>query len=124
MGSDFTYSDVAGRQLNQDTHTLVKETKTHHMIRSVPKNKEDIYSKILLDVSKKTFVPEKISFYGHNGKVIKKLHNKTIQKFNSAYIVTDATMKSEKGSTRLLISEIDTDRPISDREVGIKGLRR
>ena len=124
MGSDFTYSDVAGRQLNQDAHTLVKETAGHYIVKSVPKNKDDIYSKIVLTVSKKTFVPKQISFHGKNGKVIKKLHNKAIQKFGGAYIVTDAVMKSGPGETRLLVSEIDIERSISDREVGIKGLRR
>ena len=126
MGSDFTYSDVAGRQLGQDNHTLIKETSSHYVVKSVPKNKEDIYSKIVLNVSKKTFVPEKIIFYGKNKKPMKELRNKNIKKFESAYVVIDAVMKNNtnKGETRLIVSEVEPNVPISDRAVGIKGLRK
>ena len=48
MGSDFTYSDIAGRKLNQDNHQLIKETERHFRIKSTPKDiSTSIYSKIL-----------------------------------------------------------------------------
>ena len=57
---------------------------------------------------------------------MKTLINNKVKKFNSTYIVVDAIMKNSKnqGETRLLVSEIETDVPISDKAVGIKGLRR
>ena len=126
MGSDFTYSDVAGRQLGQDKHTLIKETPTNYLVKSVPKDKNDIYSKIILNISKKNFVPTKVNFYGKNGKSIKELKNNKIKKFGSLYLVTDAVMKSSRNQheTRLLVSEIKLNVPISDTTLGVKGLRR
>ena len=40
MGSDFTYSDIAG-QLSQDDHTLVKEDDAYFYVKSVPKQSQD-----------------------------------------------------------------------------------
>ena len=126
MGSDFSYSDVAGRQLGQDKHSLIKESSSHYRVQSVPKNKEDIYSKIILNISKKTFVPQSIIFYGKDGKKMKELKNNRVQKFDSAYVVVDAVMKNHKsqGETRLIVSEVEPNVPISDKSVGIKGLRK
>ena len=53
MGSDFTYSDIAGRKLAQDHHTLIKETDSHFYVESTPKNDQDsIYSRLRYIVSK------------------------------------------------------------------------
>ena len=72
MGSDFTYADVAGRQLNQDTHTLVKEDEKYYYVRSVPKNSEDAYSKISFLIGKDIPVPRKIIFYDKGRKKAQK----------------------------------------------------
>ena len=37
MGSDFTYSDIAGRKLSQDNHTLIKTTDRFYYIESIRK---------------------------------------------------------------------------------------
>ena len=126
MGSDFTYSDVAGRQLNQDEHTLVKEDEKYYYIRSVPKDPSDPYSKMNIIVSKKMPVPIKVTFYGKEGQKIKHLLNKNVKKIKDTYFVTESIMNNDitGGSTMLIISNIQIDTPISDNDVGIKGLKQ
>ncbi|MEW6027101.1 MAG: outer membrane lipoprotein-sorting protein, partial [Planctomycetota bacterium] len=50
VGSDFTYEDVSGRDLEADTHTLLREEKLNdkpcYVIQSVPKIKSDSTRKI------------------------------------------------------------------------------
>ena len=75
MGSDFTYSDIAGRKLNQDNHQLIKETERHFRIKSTPKDiSTSIYSKILYVVSKKYNVILKAIFFDLEGKKIKNIN--------------------------------------------------
>ena len=71
MGSDFTYSDVSGRQVDQDRHKLIKEDKKYFYVQSVPRDKNDLYSKINLLVNKKTYTPFKIVFFDQSGKKLK-----------------------------------------------------
>ena len=126
MGSDFTYSDVAGRQLNQDTHRLLKEDEKYYYIRSTPKRKEDLYSKINILVSKKAPIVLKAIFYDREGKKFKTLSNKKIKKIGPMYVVTKSIMKSHaiNSSTTLDVSNIKKDISISDNDVGIKGIRK
>ena len=99
MGSDFSYADIAGRRIDQDVHELVKETEKYYVVESVPKDKEDIYSKIISVIEKERMVTIKTEFYGHkkdadsNVVKIKTLFNKTIKPFKGMQVVTESIMK-------------------------------
>ena len=126
MGSDFTYADVAGRQLNQDTHTLLKEDEKYYYVRSIPNDTNDLYSKITLLVDKNMPVPLKIIFYDQDRKKLKSLTNKKVTKIEETHIVTSSIMENHQtgGKTELTISNIERNIPISDNDVGIKGLKQ
>lgn len=125
MGSDFTYADVAGRQLSQDDHTLLKEDENYYYVRSTPKDKEDLYSKITLLVDKNMPIPLKIIFYDQEKRKLKSLTNKKVEKNGETYIVTSSTMENHQtgGKTELTVSNIELGIAISDNAVGIKGLK-
>ena len=90
MGSDFTYADIAGRKLDQDTHELVDETDEHYFIESTPIDlTNDTYSKIRYVVSKTYHVVLKAVFYDLNEKKFKTLINKSISTINDMHVVTD-----------------------------------
>ena len=126
MGSDFTYADVAGRQLEQDEHVLVKQDKKYYYIKSIPKNKKDNYSKINLLVKKNIFTPVSIVFYDRKKNKLKTLQNKKIDKIKTSYIVVDSVMTNHQtgGNTQLKVSNIKLNISISDNDVGIKGLKK
>lgn len=125
MGSDFSYADIAGRQLDQDTHTLLKETDKYYYIRSVPKRSTDQYSKLDLVINRKLNVPRRIVFYDGKGTKLKTLNNKKINQVQGMYVVTNAVMENHqtKGSSTLDVSDIKVGIPISQNDVGILALK-
>ncbi len=66
VGSDFTYEDVSGRDVDSDTHTLSGEEKLGdkdcYVIQSVPKAAAD-YTKRLSWIDKENFLPLKEEYY-------------------------------------------------------------
>src|SRR6056297_4240461 len=42
VGSDFFYEDVSGRSIDLDTHELVETTDTYYVVRSTPKNPDNV----------------------------------------------------------------------------------
>ena len=126
MGSDFTYSDIAGRKLSQDNHTLIKTTDRFYYIESIPKNLEDsIYSKIRYIVSKKYNVINKAVFYDLEGKKLKTLSNSKISIVNDVNVVMFSEMINHQtnGKTLLTVNSIDIGLKIKDDLLSIKGLK-
>lgn len=129
MGSDFTNSDVAGRNINRDNHCFIKENSKYYVVDSFPKDKEDIYSRLQLVISKEVMVPVKVTFYSKKDRgeeeVLKILQNKKIDKFGNLFVVTRSQMDNKKLGSRTLIEVLDVDlsKKINDRDLGIKGLR-
>ena len=70
VGSDFTYEDVSGRDVNADTHTSLREEKlgdrTCYVIQSVPKGAAD-YARRLSWISKENLLPLKEEYYDAQG---------------------------------------------------------
>jgi outer membrane lipoprotein-sorting protein len=66
VGSDFTYEDVSGRDVESDTHTLLRSEKLEgrecYVIQSVPKEPTE-YTKRISWIDKKTFLPLKEEYY-------------------------------------------------------------
>lgn len=123
MGSDFSYSDIAGRTLDEDTHQLIKQDDKYYYIRSTPKN-QNTYSKLDIIVSKENYIAVKISFYNLNDEVFKVLTNEKITKIDGAFEVVFARMKnlSTKGSSIIEKDDINIKTIIKDDEVSIKAL--
>ena len=126
MGSDFTNNDIAGRELDRDKHTFIKTKGDYDYVKSVPKDKNDPYSKLLIKVHRKIHVIVEVVFYDRKGKKLKILENKKIKKVKGMYMPVFAVMSNykTKGKTSLKVSGIKVGHSISDNEVGIKGLRK
>ncbi|MBT5856212.1 outer membrane lipoprotein-sorting protein [bacterium] len=125
MGSDFSYSDIAGRHLGQDEHTLMKEDEKYFYVRSIPKDSKDAYSQIDYVVSKKIWVHRRIVFYDKSNSKLKTLYNKSVKKIKGMYVVTNSIMKNHKskGQTQLQVKKIDVGIPVTDSQVSFKGLK-
>lgn len=125
MGSDFSFKDVAGRTVNQDTHTLLRENEKLYLIESIPNDKEDSYSKLLTTVDKKNNIIRKVVFFDREGEKLKTLTNREIQKIQDIPTVVFTMMENHKtGSTSSLRrSNIKTTIKFSDNDIGLKGLR-
>ena len=126
MGSDFTNSDIAGRQLDQDTYELLQEDKDYYYIMSTPKDKTDSYSKLLSKISKKVSIPIEVQFFDQKNELLKTMYSKKISKIKDMYVVVQCEMLNAKtgGKTTLDVSEVQLGINIADSDVGIKGLKQ
>ncbi|MFQ5868296.1 MAG: outer membrane lipoprotein-sorting protein [Candidatus Zixiibacteriota bacterium] len=66
VGSDFTYEDISGRDVDSDRHTLLRQEKLGgrncYVIQSIPKKATE-YTKRLSWLDKETFLPLREEYY-------------------------------------------------------------
>ncbi len=106
MGSDFSYEDVSGRHFSKDNHKMVSEDDKQYIIESTPKEKEDKISKIKYWINKSNFVPEKVEFYNHDGKVARTYESKKVENIDGVATITSRVMTSnlEGTHTEILVN--------------------
>ncbi|MCH9845013.1 MAG: outer membrane lipoprotein-sorting protein [Alphaproteobacteria bacterium] len=126
MGSDFSFSDVAGRTLDQDTHQLIKEDDKYYFISSTPVDKSEAYSRLDLVISKKYLVPLQIVFFNQKGDKFKTLANKGIQEIKGMFLVQNAVMTNHLsgGESHMLRKETKVAIKIHPNDISIKALKK
>lgn len=71
MGSDFTYDDLGDRRVDEDTHTLLgEEAAREHdcwKIESIPVDKDALYTRKILWVSKEAHMTVQAEYYDKDG---------------------------------------------------------
>jgi hypothetical protein len=86
MGTDFTYDDMGGRNIDEDTHKLLNEEKLDAYdcwkIISIPKDPKDMYSKKVSWIRKDCLFAYKVVFYDKMGNLLKTLTISDIKKIN------------------------------------------
>jgi hypothetical protein len=125
MGSDFSYSDIAGRIIDQDRHKIFRQNDKFYVVESVPLDKEDAYSKFYTTVDKATNMARSVTFYDQNGEKLKTLANQKIIKIKGQWVVAHSVMNNHKtgGASHMLRSKIRVDVRFSNNDVGLKGLK-
>ena len=125
MGSDFTYSGISGRQINEDTHTLIKKTDSRYFIESIPNNDDAYYGKIRYIIDRDKTVILKAIFYDLNNKKLKELDNKSFQQFKDIYVAVNMIMQNHQtgGTTQLTVEMLKVGDSIDDAKLGLKGLK-
>lgn len=125
MGSDFSYSDIAGRTLDQDAHKIFQQNDQFFVIESVPNNQEDAYSKYYTTVDKATNIVRSVTFYDRSGEKLKTLANRKVIKVNGELMVSNSVMTNHQteGSSTMDRSSIVVDINFSTNDVGLKGLK-
>ncbi len=116
VGSDFSYEDVSGRNVGDDTHTLVREEKLGdadcYVIQSVPKTAAD-YTKKLSWIDKKTFLPLKEEYYDAQNELARVFTADKIELVGAAAgkvgypTVVKRTMKNVKSGHRTEVTFLD-----------------
>jgi hypothetical protein len=109
MGSNFTYEDVSGRHYTKDNHKILGEGKALGydciITESTPKVKEDKILKIKYWVEKKNYIPVKVEFYDHNGKVYRTYESEKIMNLSGYPTIVKRVMKASDGSrTEILVN--------------------
>ena len=108
MGSDFTYDDIGKRNVDEDTHKLLREESAngfdYYVIESTPKKDGEIFSKKLIWIRKDCDVVEKVEFYDKLGKLHRQMISSDIKKVDGFWTVGKMEMKNVQTghSTELL----------------------
>ena len=99
FGSDFSYSDLMGRDSAQDTHKLVSEDAVYYNITSTPKSQSDVYSKLDYKVAKSDNTIREITFYNRKGQALKRLTNIDFEVVDGVPVLLNSVMENLKSGS-------------------------
>ena len=130
-GSDFTYEDVSGRDLDADEHEFVgEETIGEHqtfVVKSTPKNGGEVeFSARKFWIDKATHLPLKVEHYDLKGTLYKVYETKEIQNIQEVPTVTKAFMKDLGGErvTEITVKGVSYDTGMTSDLFQERSLRR
>jgi outer membrane lipoprotein-sorting protein len=113
MGTDFTYGDLQTREVDEDTHTLLREERFGgrdcYVVESVPKNPDDSqYSKRIQWVAKDIWMPLKAEFYDKRGDLLKVSTMERIDQVQGYWTPMETVMENVQTGhkTRLEVQKI------------------
>lgn len=119
-GSDFTYEDVSGRNVEDDTHVITKEEKLGaddcYVVKSVPKAGDMDYSYKVSWIDRKNFLPLKEEYYDKRGELYRVFTAGEIKDIKGFPTVTKRTMKNLQSghSTETTFTKTDYDIGVDD----------
>ncbi|HBL17146.1 MAG: hypothetical protein A2X36_14285 [Elusimicrobia bacterium GWA2_69_24] len=109
-GSDFSYEDVSGRDLEADEHKLLREEelggKPCHVIESVPRGSAS-YKRKTSWVDKANFLPLKEEYYDVQDQLFKEFLAEEVKDVDGAPTVTKRSMKSVKSGHKTVVEFSD-----------------
>ncbi len=120
MGSDFTYDDLGERNIEEDTHTLLKSEELKgeecYVVENIPKEEDYMYSKTITWVSKENLIGLKKEFYDPAGKLLKVLTVKDYQVINGIVTITHSEMENvqKEHKTVLKLDEVSYNTEIPE----------
>lgn len=130
VGSDFTYEDVSGRDIEADTHTLLKQEQLDgrqcYVIKSTPKTKDVNYSYKLSWIDMESFLPLREEYYDLKGELMKVFTADRIEEIEGFPTITKRTMKNVQSGhrTEVTFSRVDYNVGIEDRLFSERFLKR
>jgi hypothetical protein len=120
VGSDFSYEDISGRNLEDDTHIIVKEEKIGArdcvVVKSTPRAGDVDYSYKLSWIDKTSFLPVKEEYYDMKGELSKVFTADAIKDVKGFPTVMKRTMKNVQSghATEVTFTKADYNIGIED----------
>jgi outer membrane lipoprotein-sorting protein len=103
VGSDFTYEDVSGRDLNEEQHALLRTDEVGgrkvYVVESKPKGATD-YAKRQIWVDQERSLPLKEEYFDHQGKLIRTFAAEKVEQIGGNWTITSRTMKNAQTGHR------------------------
>ena len=127
VGSDFLYEDVSGRGIHEDSHEMLEEADDAYVIKSVPKNPDEVeFSWYRISIDKTTFLPKKAEYYDRNNELYRVVEALNIETINGYPTVTVAEARDLKSGsvTRNEFSNVKYDLGLKERIFTERFLRR
>ena len=112
VGSDFSYENVSGREVDEDTHTILREETTNgrpvYVIRSVPKDEKSAeFSYRLAWVDKESFVIWREEFYDKRSQSYKVYTADEVKQVDSLWTTLRRTMENVQNGHRTEVTFLD-----------------
>ena len=112
VGSDFSYEDISGREVEEDTHTLVREEtldgRPLFVIRSVPKEaKSADFSYRLAWIDKETFVLWREEYYDKRNELYKVFTADEVRQVQGLWTTIRRTMKNVQNGHRTEVTFLE-----------------
>ncbi|MHB8173838.1 MAG: outer membrane lipoprotein-sorting protein [Nitrospirota bacterium] len=113
VGSDFSYEDVSGRNIEDDNHSLMKEAKFGgkdcYVIKSVPKAGDMDYAYKISWIAKDSYLPLKEEYYDTRNELYKVFTADEIKDIKGFPTVTKRTMKNVQSGHSTEVTYTSTD---------------
>ena len=111
-GSDFSYEDVSGRKIREDSYRLLKEEilngRECYVIESLP-NADAEYTKRISWIDKVNYLPLKEEFYDKQGELYRQFEAFEIKDINGIPTATRRVMKNVKTGHRTEVTLQSTE---------------
>ena len=112
VGSDFSYEDVSGREVDADTHTLVREDTLNgrpvYVIRSVPKDEKSVeFSYRLAWIDRESFVTLREEYYDKRGQLYKVYTADQVRQVDALWTTLLRTMKNVQNGHRTVVTFLE-----------------
>ena len=120
VGSDFTYEDVSGRDIEDDSHAIEREEKVGsrdcYVVKSTPKSTDADFGSKVTWVDKVTFLPLKEDQYDRKGAHYKQFTADEVADVKGLPTVVKRTMKNLQTGHRSEVAylKVDYDLGIED----------
>ncbi|MCG8472461.1 MAG: outer membrane lipoprotein-sorting protein [Desulfobacterales bacterium] len=106
MGTDFTYDDMGDRNVDEDTHTLLREETVENtpcwVVSSVPVDPTDMYTQTINWIGKETKTPLKKEYYDKDG-LLKTYTAESIENIDGFWTVTAMRMENHSENHKTLM---------------------
>lgn len=130
MGSDFTYDDIGKRNIDEDTHTLLREESLdghdYWVIESVPNKSGEIFSKKYVWVRKDCYVSERVEFYDKLGKLHRKMKASDIKQIDGFWTIGKMEIQNVQTghATEIIFSDWKYDTALDSKMFSVNTLER
>lgn len=109
IGSDFTYEDISGRDIEDDNHSIVKEEKVGgrdcYVIKSVPGDEKGTdYAYKLSWIDKERWLPLKEEYQSKKGELQKVFTADEVKEVSGLWTITRRTMRNMESGHRTEVS--------------------
>lgn len=129
MGTDFTYDDMGDRNVDEDEHKLIREEKIDGfdcwVVESIPKDKDDMYTKKVIWVRKDALVVIKVEYFDKDG-LMKILRVSNIKKQDGFWTAFRMEMDNiqERHKTQMMMQEVHYNVGLKDNLFRVSTLER
>jgi hypothetical protein len=130
VGSDFTYEDVSGRDIEDDIHELLREevynNQNCYVVKSTPKSGDMDYKYKLSWINKVTYLPLREEYIDSNDETIRVFTADEIRDVKGYPTILMRTMKNLKSGhkTEAVFTEVEYNVGIKDSLFSERFLRR